>query len=1137
MTERVGVEFQGTAVGAVAAAKATQAAIAGVKTASVEATAATNQLGSASGRAATSHAHQSKELGNIEKEARGGIASFTGLGRAMFFASNAFLGGVLIGGTLKAIITQARDAQVAMTRLGVVVTNTGASWAANRAQVEAYIKTLSHLSAFSSTDLATSLSKLILATGSLEKGQAALKIATNLARAANEDLATATTQVAMAETGRLTTIRGLGISVPKVTTASDALKEKLKELKAAHMQATDASIKQAQAAAKLSDANSTAAKMMDVLKAKTEGADAAFAKTSAGHLAAFHNSLHDLELSIGTALLPEIDTLVKKLTRWMDQLNKTGQAQRDVKEGISVLKDVVKTAGDVIHTVDGITGSFKHTLELLLGLKVASVLSGWVFGFKNLAGAAKVAAGEAGVGGLVGSFKKLGGVAVLGPLGLVVAGIAAITYAAYEAAKAIQKIADAYGLNGGGSISTLAQYRAMQKSDPALAAALLKKDPNIVAQLTGAAAAGNAATTSRGITSTAKKELAYATRYGPGSGITYNWGGVSPLTGFDCSGYLMAAYAAAGVPIPRDTRGQWNDPNAIRVLPGGEQPGDGVYFVGSTSGANAGPPPGHVGIYIGGGQYISYYSQGKPAATGNLANAGDYMGARRWLKISDTKGASSPPPKTGTPGLVTHAIPPKVHGTSAQTITSLLGSVAATALKAVNAPGPLDDAEKSIIARMRRLADAVTIHTTPEQLAKTRVELAKLSTSLTAEMHKVAAKIKAAAAEQKKDLADAAAAVRLQFDQAWSLMTTKINRTIAESWASTQQTYDRETSSKLTEMQRAFATKMKAFDAATQAGLQGLVVAQTPAEKALADFIAGRSATALAKQKTDLLAQIADTKAQLAALGVDTTGGGATIDIATGTRTPLTPAQSAIVSQQKTLTDQLMSQQDQWNQLMLDDQQTALQAQADASRVAADKQTTADQQAYQDQRDALKQSLTDAETVLEQSYSDKRAAQWQANQDLHDDQVAAFDQELADLQTSIDKKTKRYSDFLAWYAAQTLGQPATPPISDAGLLGGPTYTGGARGTIVGGHAIYGFAAGGKVPGRFIGREDTILARLTPGEVVLPRAVVAALENAGGGGHQTIHVPVYLDGRKIAEATVRPMDAALRREIGYTNQQG
>jgi NlpC/P60 family len=123
--------------------------------------------------------------------------------------------------------------------------------------------------------------------------------------------------------------------------------------------------------------------------------------------------------------------------------------------------------------------------------------------------------------------------------------------------------------------------------------------------------------------------VAAAKRYGPGSGIVYWWGGSSPL-GFDCSGYVWFVHGRVGITIPRGSRLQWSSTAAVDVPRGRELPGDAVYFVGSTTGANAGPPPGHEGLYVGGGQFIEYYSSGLPAHYRTLASASDYMGAKRW---------------------------------------------------------------------------------------------------------------------------------------------------------------------------------------------------------------------------------------------------------------------------------------------------------------------------------------------------------------------------------------------------------------------------------------------------------------------------------------------------------------------------
>lgn len=92
-------------------------------------------------------------------------------------------------------------------------------------------------------------------------------------------------------------------------------------------------------------------------------------------------------------------------------------------------------------------------------------------------------------------------------------------------------------------------------------------------------------------------------------GLPYVWGGDgSQLTelpdgrtrvtgGFDCSGLTRAAYAAAGVDIPRTARSQFA---AGPQVPAGQplEPGDLIFYGSSAATVH------HVGIYIGGGKMI-----------------------------------------------------------------------------------------------------------------------------------------------------------------------------------------------------------------------------------------------------------------------------------------------------------------------------------------------------------------------------------------------------------------------------------------------------------------------------------------------------------------------------------------------------
>jgi cell wall-associated NlpC family hydrolase len=75
-------------------------------------------------------------------------------------------------------------------------------------------------------------------------------------------------------------------------------------------------------------------------------------------------------------------------------------------------------------------------------------------------------------------------------------------------------------------------------------------------------------------------------------GTPYVWGGETPGVGFDCSGLVQAAYAVAGVRLPRVAQDQYD---GTPKVPAGSPlaPGDLVFFGGGPSSID------HVGLYVG----------------------------------------------------------------------------------------------------------------------------------------------------------------------------------------------------------------------------------------------------------------------------------------------------------------------------------------------------------------------------------------------------------------------------------------------------------------------------------------------------------------------------------------------------------
>jgi cell wall-associated NlpC family hydrolase len=106
-------------------------------------------------------------------------------------------------------------------------------------------------------------------------------------------------------------------------------------------------------------------------------------------------------------------------------------------------------------------------------------------------------------------------------------------------------------------------------------------------------------------------------------GTPYVWGGSSP-SGFDCSGFVMYVFAQVGISLPHYTVAQWDYPDSVSVPRNDLQPGDLVFFAGL----------GHVGIYVGNGQFIHAPHTGDVVRIDSLSEgwySSEYDGAKRIL--------------------------------------------------------------------------------------------------------------------------------------------------------------------------------------------------------------------------------------------------------------------------------------------------------------------------------------------------------------------------------------------------------------------------------------------------------------------------------------------------------------------------
>jgi cell wall-associated NlpC family hydrolase len=110
--------------------------------------------------------------------------------------------------------------------------------------------------------------------------------------------------------------------------------------------------------------------------------------------------------------------------------------------------------------------------------------------------------------------------------------------------------------------------------------------------------------------------VGYARRF---LGVRYVYGGSTPRSGFDCSGFVRYVYAHFGVTLPHSSYAQFGD--GRRVSRHSLRPGDLLFFDGL----------GHVGMYIGNGRFIHAPHTGTRVRVETLAGwySSRFAGARR----------------------------------------------------------------------------------------------------------------------------------------------------------------------------------------------------------------------------------------------------------------------------------------------------------------------------------------------------------------------------------------------------------------------------------------------------------------------------------------------------------------------------
>lgn len=543
---------------------------------------------------------------DVSRASRGAIAGsgiFRNFGRQIAFASGAFIGAAGLTSVVRAFADEAMDSQKVTADLQQVIKTTGGAAGVTADQVDRLANSMLRKTGIDDEDIKRSA--ILLLTFRNVRNEAGK----------NNDVFDQSVRI----TADLSKRMGIDLSSASVLVGK-SLNDPIRGVTAlTRVGVTFTNQQRAQIKAMVESGNIIGAQKVILAELRSEvgGAAEAYGKTLAGQMSILRNEVLNLGGSLAEALMPNIETLVRRLTAWLDNTKNQQEIQRDFNNVIRVSGQVIGAVADVIRVVNRLTGGWKDTLELLLALKFVSILTSWTTAIRIMIG---TEAAETGLAGASKWTKILNG--RLRTL-RILTGKPFQFLVAYEIVKKITGSNADLSNDAGGPGDLMPVYRNGKWVDPITGKPVKDQaywnrqfhqtSPGAKHPAQGQQAYGNVPGSVQGaLIANAKSAL----------GNPYQYGGAPSLSKpTDCSGLMVAVFAKEGISLPRRSQEQYDNAPIKDARP--LLPGDLVFSEGN-------PHPGHVGLYIGGGKVLEDPHTGDHVKIVTLSYFGWNGASARW---------------------------------------------------------------------------------------------------------------------------------------------------------------------------------------------------------------------------------------------------------------------------------------------------------------------------------------------------------------------------------------------------------------------------------------------------------------------------------------------------------------------------